>query len=105
MISRIHDKLCDVVQCNHLQFTLLRRNALPRQNFEEYVEEERIQHSFAAPFVDEVWLRAMLLLFVAVVRLVRLEMEQVFCYNMLYDIIYSMLNCIVALTLSKAKAT
>ena len=28
-------------------------HALPRRNFVEYVEEELVQHIFAAPFVDE----------------------------------------------------
>ena len=61
LISRIHDGLLDVVRVSHLEFT----HALPRRNFGEYVEEEE-------------WLRAMLLQFDSVVRLVGLEMEQFF---------------------------
>ena len=45
LISRIQDELRDVVQGCHMEFT----HALPR-------DEELVQHSFAAPFVDEEWL-------------------------------------------------
>ena len=59
-------------------------HALPRQNFEEYIDEELVQHSYAAALLtsDEEQLRAMILQFDAVVRLVGLEMEQVFCEEM-----------------------
>ena len=49
--------------------------ALPKQNFRKYIEAELVQHSFAALFVDESWLQAMILLFDAVVLLVELKME------------------------------
>ena len=62
---------------------------LPRRSFGEHVEEELVQHSFAAPFVDQEWLHAVLLRFDAVVRLVGLEMEQVFCEDILYHMIYN----------------
>ena len=85
LIRRIHLEAPDVVQSCHLEVT----QALPRRDFEKYVEEELVQHSLAAPFVDEARLRAMILRFDAVVRLVDLEMEQVFCKNMIYIYIHT----------------
>ena len=70
-ISRLEEEVCDVVQGSHLDFT----QALPRRNFGKYIEEELVSHSFAAPFIDEVWLQAIILLVGAVVWLVELEME------------------------------
>ena len=93
-ISRLEEEVCDVVQGSHLEFN----HALPRRNFGEYVEEELVHHNFAAPFVDEEWLRDMLLLFDAVVHLVCLAMEQVFCYDMLHDMLHDMLNSMAAHT-------
>ena len=70
-MSRPEEVVSDVVQGSHLEFT----QALPRQNFGKYVEEELVQHSIAAPFINEEWLQAMIFLFDAVVQLVELEME------------------------------
>ena len=70
-MSRPEEEVRDVVQGSHLEFT----QALPRRNFGKYVEEEFVQHSFAAPFIDEEWLLAMIFWLDALVLLVELEME------------------------------
>ena len=82
------------VQGCHAEFT----DALPRRNFGQYVEEELVQQRFAGPLVCEEWLQAIFFRFDAVVRLVFLEMEQVFCKHMLCIRVHSMLCSVQALT-------
>ena len=57
------------------------------------VEEELVQQNFAGPHcVGEEWLRATIFQFDAIVCLVHLEMEQVFCKQMLCIRVHSMLS-------------
>ena len=85
------------VQGCHAEFT----DALPRRNFGQYVEEELVQQRFAGPLVCEEWLQAIFFRFDAVVRLVFLEMEQVFCKHMLCIRVHSMLCSVQALALTE----
>ena len=62
-ISRPEEEVRDVDQGSHLEFT----QALPKRNVGKYVEAELGQRIFAAPFINEEWLQAaMILLFDAV---------------------------------------
>ena len=61
-------------------------------------EEELVQQSSAGPLLGEEWLRAVIFLFDAVLRLVFLEMEQVSCEHMLCISVYSKVYSMQALT-------
>ena len=74
----------------------MQRHALPRRIFRVYVAE--LVEQFDIPIFDKEWFPAMILRFEAVVRLVRLEIEQIFCEIMLYHMICSILHSMKAPT-------
>ena len=93
-VKRVEQEGLDVVQGCHSEFSHL----LPQRNSGQHVEEELVQQSLAGPFLGEEWLRAVIFLFDAVLRLVFLEMEQVSCEHMPCIRVYSKVYSMQALT-------